>query len=158
MGDSAQHPSQLHEPEFHSAIPPHMLDKLSDGEQAQIHAMSALEARLNWISSVLHTHHRAVNDLKEQVDEHDVALTRATAQVAGMDRQLVDVAPKVEKLVEYRNAQEAIGINAKTVALWDWKTNFTGKIALVYVIGAAIASMVLKFVGDTVMHYLGHKP
>jgi len=108
------------------------------------------------MSSVLHTHHGAIAAFDSKLADHDAALSKVALQTTTSERQLVEINPKLEKLLDHRNVLEAQGTATKVQSLWDWKTNFTGKIGIVYVAGAAILSMVLKFVGDTVVHFIGH--
>ena len=158
MSDSPPRYPPLHEPEFHSTIPPHLLSKLSENEQHQVHTMSRLEAHLTWLSTVLHTHHGAIAGFDAKFTETDAILNRVTVTAGAAERQLGEMAPKLEKLIDYRNTLEAQGTPAKVQALWDWRSNFTGKIGIIFVAGAAILSVVLKFVADTVVRYFSTKP
>lgn len=158
MSENPPRLQPLVEPEFHSSIPPHLISKLSEREQHQIHALSTMESRLDWFMGILRLHHAVLNDTASRVDEHTSGLTRAEQQAGDAVRQLVDVVPKVGQLVEYRNTQQTLGVNEKVTGLWDWKTNFTGRIAVVYVIGAALASMFLNFVGEALLRYFSNKP
>jgi len=115
--------------DFRSTIPPHLLAKLPEDERFLVEAVSRLENQFDWTVRTL---------IKVNGDALDLH-----SRVNGLEKHVPVVVKLQDELV--------LTIKPKVEALWDWKQFFSGKWAVLAVVGVAVLGVLLKVAIDLVL-------
>lgn len=117
-----------------AVIPPHLLDRLEVAERYLVETMSKLEQRYERLVTIAKKINHDLIDCGQRVSALEETVEQHAAKLARLEQSEPDTREKVRQL-------------------WDWRSNFTGRWAVLAAIVLIVVPILLKVLFD----YLARK-